>query len=377
MCGRFANGLERREYVAALQRQLPDDVEQDVQLGDDDYVPSYNVAPQTRSPVVRRADSGDGVVIDSMRWGVPSDALRSDTPSHPVINSRDDSILQPRSVWGKAIRTQRCVVFCQGFYEWEKKHIQGMKPEQAKRVPYFMGMQGEGAGRPAPDGSSRQLMPLAALYMTVEDPKDKRPAQLFTIVTTQANKQLDFMHDRMPVILPTKEAIAAWLSVRNRDISDEELAPLLKPFQGTLDCYKVPPEVNRVGKSSPEMIQPLSSRKDGIEAMFANAKQRTQPEVKQEAKLEDRPPAEAKHENGRHAEVEQENHPHADVEQGDRAHVEVKHEERVTPKAETDAASAQKHARIPSPSPHKRIKTEKRKEAPPDNASIVSFMKKE
>ena len=48
MCGRFANGQARDEYVAAMLEQLPDAVPRDVDVGEDDYYPSYNVAPQTR-----------------------------------------------------------------------------------------------------------------------------------------------------------------------------------------------------------------------------------------------------------------------------------------------------------------------------------------
>ena len=38
--------------------------------------------------------------------------------------------------------------------------------------------------------------------------------------------------------------------------------------------YAVPPEVGKVGNESPTFIEPVSKRKDGIEAMFAKQDQR-------------------------------------------------------------------------------------------------------
>jgi hypothetical protein len=44
--------------------------------------------------------------------------------------------------------------------------------------------------------------------------------------------------------------------------------------------YQVPKEVGKVGSESPTFVQPIATRKDGIEAMFA--KQRTKQEGNKE-----------------------------------------------------------------------------------------------
>lgn len=54
---------------------------------------------------------------------------------------------------------------------------------------------------------------------------------------------------------------------------------MIRPFS-TLDekynlvCYAVPKEVGKIGRESSTFIEPVSKRKDGIEAMFAKQKQK-------------------------------------------------------------------------------------------------------
>jgi hypothetical protein len=45
-------------------------------------------------------------------------------------------------------------------------------------------------------------------------------------------------------------------------------------FSYILISYQVPKEVGKVGTESPSFIEPVASRKDGIQAMFSKQKQR-------------------------------------------------------------------------------------------------------
>ncbi len=116
---------------------------------------------------------------------------------------------------------------------------------------------------------------------------EDKPLYTFTIVTTASNEQLGFLHDRMPVILPTEKAIATWLGLdakpkseadvkKGDDVDDTwsfEVAKLLRPLQSELECYKVPKEVGKVGNSDPSFILPIEERKDGLRAFFSKQKQ--------------------------------------------------------------------------------------------------------
>ena len=93
----------------------------------------------------------------------------------------------------------------------------------------------------------------------------------YTIITTSSNKQLNFLHDRMPVILDSgSEEIRTWLDPK-RSTWSKELQSLLKPFKGELEIYPVSKEVGKVGNNSPNFIIPVASteNKSNIANFFA------------------------------------------------------------------------------------------------------------
>jgi hypothetical protein len=84
----------------------------------------------------------------------------------------------------------------------------------------------------------------------------------YTIITTDSNKQLNFLHDRMPVILENgSDAIRTWLDPA-RTKWGHELQALLKPYQGELECYPVSKDVGKVGNNSPSFLVPINSAKN-------------------------------------------------------------------------------------------------------------------
>lgn len=308
MCGRFANAQSIPQYRAAVREELPDRRAPTPASDADDYTPSHNVAPQTRSPVVRREltwerelrlktirnpteqDRELQLIIQTMKWGlVPR--FHKKPPSYgeayKTINARDDTILSPqKSMWHSLLPSQRCVVFVQGFYEWQKRGGSG-DADNVERIPHFVGMTEPGHGRNDKLGHGKRLMPLAGLWESVRFEGQDKPLYTFTIVTTASNKQLGFLHDRMPVILPTAQAISTWLGMgvetksedevkTGKDVDDSwslDVAKLLRPLQGELECYKVPKEVGKVGNNNPSFILPIEERKDGLKAFLARQKQ--------------------------------------------------------------------------------------------------------
>ena len=96
----------------------------------------------------------------------------------------------------------------------------------------------------------------------------------YTIITTDSNKQLSFLHDRMPVILENgSDALRTWLDPKLSEWS-KELQSLLVPFDSELECYPVSKDVGKVGNNSPTFIIPVASteNKNNIANFFSNAK---------------------------------------------------------------------------------------------------------
>ena len=65
----------------------------------------------------------------------------------------------------------------------------------------------------------------------------------YTIITVPASSDLAWLHDRMPAVLPTREAVMAWLDVQHTPLMSA--LKLLQPYEG-LGFYPVSSRV-RVG----------------------------------------------------------------------------------------------------------------------------------
>ncbi|KAL2132359.1 hypothetical protein VTI74DRAFT_3900 [Chaetomium olivicolor] len=202
--------------------------------------------------------------LQSMKWGlIPSWTKHSPTSYTSMlktINCRADSLASPGGMWASMKSRKRCVVVAQGFYEWLKTG-----PGGKEKVPHYVKRK---------DGKA---MLFAGLWDCVRyDGKDGQVEKqyTYTIVTTDSNAQLKFLHDRMPVILdPGSEALWTWLDPARTEWS-RELQSVLRPYEGELEVYPVSKDVGKVGNDSPMFVVPVASRenKGNIANFFANAK---------------------------------------------------------------------------------------------------------
>jgi len=204
--------------------------------------------------------------LQAMRWGlIPFWTKRN--PDYGTvlrtINCRSDSLLDNRGMWTSMKKRKRCIVVCQGFYEWLKKN------NGKERIPHYIKRK---------DG---QLLCFAGLWDCVKYEDSDEKIYTFTIITTEANKQIKFLHDRMPVIFEQgSEAVRTWLDP-NRYEWSKELQSLLNPYSGELEIYPVNKEVGKVGNNSPSFIIPLDSKenKSNIANFFGGGKKTTKEET--------------------------------------------------------------------------------------------------
>lgn len=107
-----------------------------------------------------------------------------------------------------------------------------------------------------------QLMCFAGLWDCVQYEGSDEKLYSYTVITTDSNKQLKFLHDRMPVILEAgSDAMKTWLDPGNAGWS-KELQSLLKPYDGELECYPVDKAVGKVGNNSPQFMVPIDSKEN-------------------------------------------------------------------------------------------------------------------
>ncbi len=150
--------------------------------------PRYNITPSQIAPVVRRADKGDGIVLDGMTWGLIPSWSKEAPKGGGQINARSETAAE-KPMFRAAYRRRRCLVPSDGFYEWRK--VAGGKQ------PYWISRA---------DGAP---FVFAGLWETWGDSHGTQVVS-FAILTTQAAADIEYIHHRMPVILGQSE-FDTWL----------------------------------------------------------------------------------------------------------------------------------------------------------------------
>jgi putative SOS response-associated peptidase YedK len=197
-----------------------------------DLLPRFNIAPGQPVAVVRQLPRAEGRELAYLRWGlIPA---WTDDPSigDRLANARSETAAAKPSI-RRAIRSRRCLVVADGFYEWQKLN--------GRKQPYFVGLQSD-----RPFG-------LAGLWERWE--KQGEPVESCTILTTDANELMKPIHERMPVIVPPDQ-YGLWLDSRCQD--SEKQAKLLRPFPSVgMLAYKVSALVNNPKNDVPQCVEAI------------------------------------------------------------------------------------------------------------------------
>ena len=192
---------------------------------------SYNISPVQLAPVILIRDGAR--VMERMKWGfVRSNAKDTNAVFRykTFIAKSEDALSKP--TWETAVRTRRCLVPVDGFYEW--------KMEDGKQ-PYFI--------RPKAKGS----FALAGIYSSWTDPSGTEFGT-FAIITCSANKEMSNIGSRMPVILH-REDEATWLDPNVSDANT--LYDLMRPYydSSVLEVRRVGQDVLNAKIDRPELIR--------------------------------------------------------------------------------------------------------------------------
>lgn len=208
-----------------------------------EYPTRYNIAPNQIAPIIARVDAENAPLM--ARWGF----ARPGADVRPV-NARAETVATSPLFKG-AFRAHRCVVPASGFFEPRKKP--GMK--KGDQQWYFQ--------------ADEDVLPLAGIYAPPEDENDP---PTFAVITTEPDKIVGTIHQRMPAILARSEC-EAWLDTSREDAGT--LLELLHPT--TPDGFrKHRVNMDYVNRPSmhdgPECIEPVEHKDadaDGQGTLFA------------------------------------------------------------------------------------------------------------
>jgi len=200
----------------------------------------YNVAPSQLVYAIaerRRTDDQPQRQLGSFRWGLVPSWAKDPSIGNRMINARAET-LSSRNAYKRALVRHRCIIPADAFYEWQIRELEGKR----QKAPYVIRHR---------DGSP---LAFAGLWEVWHDAEDQ-PLRTCLIITTEANRLLAPIHDRMPVVLPP-DAWDEWLDPENQDVS--RLQKLLVPAPAKeFEAYEISTLVNNVRHEGPDLIEPI------------------------------------------------------------------------------------------------------------------------
>ena len=168
-----------------------------------DFKPRYNIVPSQEALVVVYLEESR---LELFRWGLIPSWAKDRAIGNRMINARAETLTTKPS-FRRPFKQSRCLVLADGFYEWRKGTDKKSKTPMRIRL------------------ASQEPFAFAGLWDQWKD-KDGNEVRTFTIITTEASKNLLPIHDRMPVILKPEDE-AAWL---NPATEPKQLLNMLAPY---------------------------------------------------------------------------------------------------------------------------------------------------
>lgn len=222
MCGRFAQVI-KYDQLQRLEKELK------LNRESDQLTINYNVAPT--QPVVAVVSQDSSRYIGTFRWGLIF-SWSQELPKFNLINIRSDSLISKPS-FRKCLQYHRCLIPANGFYEWRKTDKQ----------PFFI------------HSAQEDLIYMAGIY-DVWQSSDGSYVPSLSIITTDANKTMLPIHNRMPVLLFADDRLI-WLEPSIKDT--KELIPLIQPpSDDSISMYPVSRLVNNPQNNSEECMRPIN-----------------------------------------------------------------------------------------------------------------------
>lgn len=221
MCGRFTLRMPVKELASLFG--VMDSM---------DMAPRYNIAPTQNVLAVRGKPLSNERELVELRWGLVPSWAADITIGSRAFNARCETAVE-KPMFRSAMKTRRCVLLADGFYEWRR--------EGKSKMPMLYEMS---------DGAPFALGGLWEVWN-----RESEALQTCTILTTSANELLATIHDRMPVIVPL-DALPQWL--KEAPLSKGQLAEMFAPYPAeAMRSTAVNPIVNSARNDVPACVEPL------------------------------------------------------------------------------------------------------------------------
>ena len=221
MCGRKTLTRDMQSIIEELAID---------EWADDDFNPSFNIAPTQISPILIGEDNSR--IVKPMQWGLIPHWAKDKSIGSKMINARSETILEKPS-FQNLINQNRCVVITDGYFEWKR--------ESDRNQPFYIFH---------PD---KKLLPMAGLWTTWTS-TDSQTIESYTVITTSPQKEIAHIHNRMPVIL-NPMTVDEWIHCETTP-SNQAIVNLI-PFTKSLVFHPVSTLMNSPKNNSLDCIRSI------------------------------------------------------------------------------------------------------------------------
>lgn len=224
MCGRYSLVVGKRDLEKYLLKNYGIEL-MNVEIS----LPRYNISPTEE--VLSIISDGKHFRVGLLRWGFIPETSKDE--SKFFINTRSETIDKLPS-FKRAFLERRCIILADSFFEWD--HIGTTKQ------PFRFTLK------------DNQIFGFAGIWTKYIN-KNQEKIYSTSIITTNANKQVGKIHERMPVILSEEQA-KTWLNPNVRDL--EALKAILnEEHLVDFEIYEISSLVNNPKNDNEEVIKPI------------------------------------------------------------------------------------------------------------------------
>jgi len=195
--------------------------------------PSYNISPAQTVPVV--VERNGQRIVEKMMWGfLPQGAKNANSIFRYKTQAvRSEKVLEKHS-YRFAIRSQRCIIPVNGFYEW--------KQAKDQKRPFYL------------HSGDDKLLGLAGIYSTWTDAEEQEQS-LCAVLTIDTESTDNMMPRTLPIVIEQSHE-NDWLNPTIGDLST--LYEIMRPTgHNTFIVTPVGEAINSTKVDTPELIKRL------------------------------------------------------------------------------------------------------------------------
>jgi len=218
MCGRYQTPTDIKKIEEAF----------DIKINKKIYKANFNASPAQILPLITNNNPDQ---LQFFRWGLIPHWAKDMSIGYKMINARIET-LDEKPSFKYLVKKNRCIIITDGYYEWKKIDSKTKQPMRICKNNF-------------------EFFTFAGLWTQWKD-QENNIIPSFTIITTDAYKSLNDIHNRMPVML-NPEIARKWL------MNELELNQLQKEIISSkeLISYPISTLVNNPKNNSPELTDKI------------------------------------------------------------------------------------------------------------------------